>query len=149
MSTDSFLCPSLSSVSDATSTKGYYRAVFDKEDCRTCTARSLCTRSKEEARRLRFQPKEQYEALQQARQQLATQEGRQLYNQRAGVEGTISQGVRAFGLRQARYRGLDKTHLQHVATAAAINLDRLAAWFSKTKRAKTRTSRFARLPLTA
>jgi transposase len=34
--------------------------------------------------------------------------------------------VRAFGLRQARYRGLPKTSLQHVATAAALNLDRIA-----------------------
>ena len=53
--------------------------------------------------------------------------------------------VRAFGLRRSRYRGLTKTHLQHVATAAAINLDRLAAWFRAVPRATTRTSRFAAL----
>ena len=41
------------------------------------------------------------------------------------MEGTLSQGVRALGLRQSRYWGLAKTHLQHLATAAAINLDRL------------------------
>ena len=34
---------------------------------------------------------------------------------------------------------------QHVATAAAINLDRLAAWFRAVPRATTRTSRFAAL----
>ena len=39
---------------------------------------------------------------------------------RAGVEGTLSQGVRAMGLRRSRYRGLDKTRLSHVATAAAL-----------------------------
>ncbi|HAX84998.1 MAG TPA: hypothetical protein DCY91_01770 [Cyanobacteria bacterium UBA11370] len=38
---------------------------------------------------------------------------------RAGVEGTISQAVGAFGLRHCRYLGLAKTHLQHIATAAA------------------------------
>ena len=54
-----------------------------------------------------------------------TEAGRRLYAQRQGVEGTISQAVRAFGLRRARYRGLAKTGLQHVATAAALNLDRL------------------------
>ena len=32
---------------------------------------------------------------------------------RAGVEGSLSQGVRIAGLRQARYIGLAKTHLQH------------------------------------
>ena len=71
--------------------------------------------------------------------------GRRLYAQRQGIEGTISQGVRAFGLRRARYRGLAKTGLQNVATAAAINLDRLAAWLAGRPLAPTRTSRFAAL----
>jgi IS5 family transposase len=53
--------------------------------------------------------------------------------------------VRAFGLRRARYRGLAKTGLQGVATAAAINLDRLAAWLSGRPLEPTRTSRFAAL----
>jgi IS5 family transposase len=74
-----------------------------------------------------------------------SEEGRRLYNKRAGIEGTISQGVRCFGLRRSRYIGLDKTHLQQVATAAAINLDRLAAWFVHRPRAETRVSRFAAL----
>jgi transposase len=55
----------------------------------------------------------------------------------------MSQAVRAFGLRQARYRGLVKTGLQHIATAAAINIDRLAAWLAQRPIAPTRTSRFA------
>jgi hypothetical protein len=75
----------------------------------------------------------------------SSEEGKQSYKQRAGVEGTLSQGVRGFGLRYARYRGLEKTHLQHVATAAAINVDRLVAWLDERPRAKTRTSRFAAL----
>jgi transposase len=54
-------------------------------------------------------------------------------------------GVRAYGLRQARYRGLAKTHLQHVATAAAINIVRLADWLNGVPRATTRCSRFAAL----
>jgi hypothetical protein len=53
--------------------------------------------------------------------------------------------VRAFGLRRGRYRGLAKTRLQHVATAAAINVERLTAWFRAVPRAATRTSRFAAL----
>ncbi len=100
---------------------------FDPNDCRNCRARSLCTRAKVQPRRLRIQPRPQYEALQAARQLLTSEAGRKLYNIRAGVEGTLSQGVRAFGLRHSRYWGLAKTHLQHLATAAAINLDRLGA----------------------
>ena len=46
---------------------------------------------------------------------------------------------------QARYRGLTKTGLQSIATAAALNLDRLAAWFAGRPLAPTRTSRFAAL----
>ena len=38
-----------------------------------------------------------------------------------------------------------KTHLQHVATAAAINIDRMVAWLDQRPRAQTRTSRFAAL----
>lgn len=80
-----------------------------------------------------------------ARARERTDESRELYAQRQGVESTMSQGVRAFGLRQARYRGLAKTALQHVTTAAAIDLDRLAAWFAERPLAPTRVSRFANL----
>ena len=60
-------------------------------------------------------------------------------------EGTLSQGVRAFGLRCTRYRGLAKTRVQHVATAAAMHIDRIVASVDERPRAKTRTSRFAAL----
>jgi transposase len=117
---------------------------FRQQDCDHCAVREQCTRSTTE-RRLRFRPQAQYEALQAARQRHATEEGRLLYKRRAGIEGTISQAVRAFELRQTRYRGLAKTHLQHIATAAAINLDRIVAWLEGVPRAMTRTSAFAAL----
>ena len=75
----------------------------------------------------------------------AGDEGQRQYGRRAGIEGTLSQGVRAFGLRRTRYRGLPKTHLQHVAIAAAINIDRIVAWLDERPRAMTRISRFAAL----
>jgi Fe2+ or Zn2+ uptake regulation protein len=37
-------------------------------------------------------------------------------------------GVRVADLRRARYFGLARTRLQHVLTAAALNIHRLAAW---------------------
>ncbi len=70
----------------------------------------------------------QFEALQDARRRQATEEFDALYDVRAGVEGTLSQGIRAFGLRQSRYIGARKTHLQRVITAVAINLVRLMPW---------------------
>jgi transposase len=118
---------------------------FRPKDCAGCPARALCTRSKAPPRRLVLPPREQYQAVHATRAWYASAAGKRQYARRAGVEGTLSQGVRAFGLRRTRYRGLDKTHLQHLAIAAAINVDRLVAWFDRRPRAHTRTSRFAAL----
>jgi transposase len=118
---------------------------FDKQTCGTCPVRPCCTRAKHTGRRLRLPPQDQYEALQAAQTWSASEEGQQLYKRRAGVEGTLSQGVRACGLRRTRYWGLAKTHVQHVAIAAAINIDRLVAWLDDRPRALTRLSRFAAL----
>lgn len=53
--------------------------------------------------------------------------------------------ARAFGLRQARYRGPPMVHLQHVATAAALSLARLAARLAGRPLAPTPVAPFARL----
>lgn len=120
---------------------------FRTKDCQACAARALCTRGR--YRRLRLKPRPQFEALQALRQRSATPEGQLRYHRRAGIEGTLSQGVRRVppgrGMRFCRYRGLAKTSLQQIATAAAMNLDRLVAWFNHIPHAQTRTSRFARL----
>lgn len=86
-----------------------------------------------------------HDALQQRRAEQETPEFRARYAIRAGVEATISQAVRVVGLRRARYLGEAKTHLQHVASAAALNLLRLDAMFTQTPRGQTRRTRFARL----
>ena len=70
---------------------------------------------------------------------------REFIRGRWGERAVELQGVRAFGLRQCRYRGLPKTRLQHLAIAAAINIERLAAWLDGRPHAKTRLSRFAAL----
>ena len=89
----------------------------------------------------------EHNALHMARQQQTTPEWQSRYDVRAGIEGTLSQGIRGFGLRQCRYIGLAKTRLQHLATAAAINIDRLSVWLDGRPHAKTRVSRFAALAL--
>jgi IS5 family transposase len=70
---------------------------------------------------------------------------RDRYAHRAGVEGTIAQATRRADLHQARYRGLAKTHLQHVLTALALNLVRIDAWLSGTPPGGTWASRLTRL----
>jgi transposase len=124
----------------------YIQVRFNPRDCGACEDRAFCTRaSPPQPRAMKLQPQKQYDALQVARAQYKSNEWRQLYAGRAGIEGTLSQGVRGFGLRRARYHGLEKMHLQNVAIAAAINVDRLVAWFDGRLRAPTRTSRFAAL----
>lgn len=122
-----------------------------KADCLRCPSLSQCTKSKTKRRTLNIKPRELHEALQQARQREKTKEFQEEYSKRAGVEGTISQGVRAFGMRRSRYIGKAKTHLQHLATAAAINIERVADWFAGERREETRRSAFARamMPLAA
>ena len=92
-----------------------------------------------------MRPRSLHEALQNARRQQETEAWRARYGPRAGVEGTLSQAVRAFGLRRCRYIGLAKTQLQHVFTAIAINIVRVDAWLTDRPRAKTRRSAFASL----
>jgi transposase len=94
---------------------------------------------------LTIRPQQQHEALQAARARQQTPDFQQQYATRAGVEGTLSQGVRRCDLRRARYIGLAKTRLQHIVIAVALNIVRVVAWLMEQPRACTRTSRFARL----
>jgi transposase len=118
---------------------------FARRDCARCPTRPLCTRSPTAPRHVRLRVESDHQALQAARQQQTTAAWKERYNQRAGIEGTLSQGIRVSGLRQARYMGEAKTRLQHVATAAALNLIRIDAWVEEKPRATTRCSRFATL----
>ena len=118
---------------------------FDPDDCRGCPLRPRCTQAKTGPRTMRLRPREQHEALQTARRRQLTEAFKQLYAVRAGIEGALSQGVRAFGLRAARYRGQAKTYLQHLLVAVAMNIVRVAAWAEGIPRAQTRQSSFARL----
>ena len=118
---------------------------FSTTDCGACPSRANCTHSVRARRTLTIRPRDQYLALQAARQRQATKAYAAQYARRAGVEGTMSQGIRTFGLRHARYVGLPKVHLQHLLTAAALNFVRVGLWLTGTPRAPTRRSPFARL----
>lgn len=120
---------------------------FSRTDCGPCPHRPLCTRSaaKYPRRSIAVRPQAQYEALQQRRAHEQTPAYGRTYARRAGIEGTISQGVRRCGMRRSRYVGLDRTHLGHVLTATALNFVRTAEWLSGTPRARTRHSHFADL----
>ncbi|MGH2460441.1 MAG: transposase [Chloroflexota bacterium] len=118
---------------------------FARGDCRDCALRPQCTRTQEQRRMLTLRPRPQHEALRAARARQGTRDFAPQYAARAGIEGTLSQGVRAFGLRQCRYRGEHKTRLQHLLTAAALNFVRMAAWLIGVNPAQTRQSAFRKL----
>jgi transposase len=122
-----------------------FEARFARRDCTPCPLRSRCTRSKREPRILGLQAREQYEALQAARKQQGTADFQRDYAARAGIEATHGQAVRRCGLRRCRYIGLAKTHLQHIISAAAINLVRIGNWVNGIPTAQTRCSWFAAL----
>lgn len=122
-----------------------FEARFATRDCFPCPLRPRCTCGKREPRIIGLQAREHFEALRGARKQQKTEAFRLSYAARAGIEGTHAQAISRCGLRRSRYIGHAKTHLQHVITAAAINLVRVAEWFAGTPVARTCVSRFAAL----
>ena len=89
--------------------------------------------------------REQYEALQAARQRQQQEMYKAAYAQRAGIEGTISQCVNTGDLHRSRYIGFPKTRLMHLLLGAALNFMRVAAWLAETPRSRTRLPAFAAL----
>jgi hypothetical protein len=71
-----------------------FEARFARKDCTPCPFRPQCTKSKQEPRIIGLLPREQHEALQAARRHQETEEFRQQYAARAGIEGTHEQAVR-------------------------------------------------------
>jgi transposase len=85
--------------------------VFATETCAACPVRQDCTHSQTTGRVLHVRPQASHEALQAQRQVEQTPAFRQQYALRSGIEGTLSQGVRAMGMRRSRYDGLARTHV--------------------------------------
>jgi transposase len=121
---------------------------FAKSTCTPCPARDLCTRSMRSGRQLTLRPREVHQAVTAARAGQTSQQWKDRYKIRAGVEGTMRQATHVTGIRRARYLGLPKTRLEHNAAAAAVNLIRLDAWWTGNPLDRTRTTHLQRLDLT-
>jgi transposase len=121
-------------------------ATFSTIDCSPCPARPQCTTSSKKRRQLTLLPRDLAEAQAAARSAETTISFNTDYTRRAGVEGTMHQAA-SYGARRARYRGLPKTHLEHMYMATALNLIRLHAYWTGTPLDRRRTSHLARLDL--
>ncbi|MEU9547068.1 transposase [Streptomyces mirabilis] len=107
----------------------YIQVKFAKADCQGCPVRPQCATSATRPRALALLPTRKLHEIQaHNRLDQTTEEWQRRYAIRAGIEATLSQNVRAHGLRRSRYRGLKKTHVQHVLTALACNIARVADW---------------------
>jgi len=121
---------------------------FAASTCGPCPVRDQCTTAARGGRQLTLKPRALHETLQANRAEQHTTAWQARYAIRAGVEGTIHQAIAVTGTRNARYKGLAKTHLEHVCSAVALNLIRLDAWWNGHPLDRTRTSHLARLQLT-
>jgi len=119
------------------------RVQFSANICSACPVKARCTHGLRRGLTLRPQP--EHEALQTARLRETTEAFKQQYHRRAGIEGTLSQGVRRSGLRRSRYIGLAKTHLHCISTAVALNVIRALNWLNEVPLATTRKARFLAL----
>ncbi|MCG3148914.1 MAG: hypothetical protein PCFJNLEI_02366 [Verrucomicrobiae bacterium] len=128
------LCPAgasstqCSRLEEAASGKVSYRFEWSWK-CRECARREECVGKNQAHRSLVVS--EHHDVLQARRREMKTDAFTGLMKRRAAIEGTISELVRAHGLRRARYRGLRKVALQNWLTGAACNVKRwlrLLAW---------------------
>ncbi len=120
---------------------------FDRQTCAGCPVKAQCTTAARTGRQLTLRPRPVQEALDAARAEQATATWQARYARRAGAESTIAQSVKVTDTRQARYRGLAKTSLEHVFKAIALNFIRLDAWFNGVPIDPRHTSHLSRLDL--
>ena len=116
---------------------------FSVRDCKLRLSRLRCTLVSRRTINVRRQ--DHHMALEAVRAREKSGEFALEYAQRAGIEGTISQGVRSMKLRRVRYVGLAKTRLEHIFVGTTINLVRIGNWLIGVPLAKTRTSSFVKL----
>lgn len=104
---------------------------FAGATCGECALYARCVMrqgGKPKGRTLKLRP--YYAFLAQQREKQKTERFRELRRRRAGIEATLSLGVRTQGLRFSRYLGLKKTALQHAFIGAACNLKRAGRWLA-------------------
>ncbi len=104
---------------------------FARVVCAGCPLRPRCTDS---ASGRSLHVREQYELVHARRVLAQTPAYQQRLHLRAGVEGTISELVRRYGLRQHRYRGEIQRHLENLLKGAACNLFRLLRVLATSRR---------------
>jgi transposase len=108
--------------STATKTgKALYRFGWG-EQCAGCPLKDLCLGKNQTLRSLEVG--EYPSHLQQSRKDQKTEQFKEKMHRRSAIGGTQSEMVRGQGMRQARYRGLEKVRQQNYLIGAACNVKR-------------------------
>jgi transposase len=116
--------------------KVVFRMEWSNTVCGPCPLRPQCVSAGQDHRT--FVVGALHTLLQERRREMQTEAFQQEMRRRNGIEGTHSELVRGYGLRQARYRGFAKVRLQNYLIGAACNLRRLfrrLAWLAEQGRA--------------
>lgn len=103
-----------------------YRIEFSRKDCEPCPLKEKCVATHHNHRTIVVQ--EHHTLMQARRREQQSDIFKKEMEQRNGIEGTISELVRAHGMRRSRYRGEAKTRLQNYMIGAACNIRR---WFTR------------------
>lgn len=107
---------------DEASGKISYRFEWKNQLCQACELRSRCLGANQPHRTLLVGQYHQH--IQARRREMKTAAFKERMRKRNGVEGTISELKRGYGLRRCRYRGLIKAGLQNYLIGAACNIKR-------------------------
>jgi IS5 family transposase len=118
----------------------YLQARSAEADCRSCPDRTQCTSSATRPRSVAVLPRPLHEVQTQNRLDQQTEQWQHRYAIR-----TLSQNVRAHGLRRSRYRRLARSHVQQVLTAMACNVARITDWIDTAPRTRRRATHFRTL----
>jgi transposase len=100
-----------------------FRIEWSQTVCSTCPLLAQCVSDGQNHRTLVVG--ELHSLLQARRREMQTEAFKKEMHRRNGIEGTLSELVRGYGLRQARYRGQAKVRLQNYLIGAACNIRRL------------------------
>ena len=112
-----------SRLQDKKTGRATYRIEWNDTVCKGCSLRRQCLSDRQTHRTIVVG--EWHSLLQARRREMQTEAFQRDMHHRNGIEGTQSELIRAYGLRRARYRSLEKVRLQNYVIGAACNLRRL------------------------
>jgi len=102
--------------------KSGYAFQFKASLCNVCSLKPKCVKNKR-GRRVYISYYEPY--FRQARERLASEEGKQAYRNRYKIEQKVADLTRYCGLRRCRYRGLGRANIHTLLATTVCNIKRM------------------------